>query len=219
MLHQTSHHHHHHRHDHKLASSSSHHDQASSSATQPIESVQGFVIFLSNIDINTEEDTLKDVLSDYGRVISLHYELSRRTGYPIGYALVKYETREEAQQAIHALNEKHKFGNKIVRADWCFKEGPPIITTTREELQEIKEDLNTQELDQQAELNSESSNDSSVLKRKRDSEWDETSEATTAPSEERSSFSTTSKSENIVGEEISQQEQIAQEEPPQKKNK
>ncbi|KAF0977498.1 hypothetical protein FDP41_003490 [Naegleria fowleri] len=204
---QHSHHHHHPRGDHQTTHSPSHrHEASSSSSIHPIESVQGFVIFLSNIDINTEEDTLKDVLSDYGRVISLHYELSRRTGYPIGYALVKYETKEEAQQAIHALNGKHQFGNKIVKIDWCFKEGPPSSSSSS----------TTLESDQHTELSSESSNDSSVLKRKRDNEWEESSEARPTTSQDES---TNLKSEPITTEEISQQEQISQVEPPQKKNK
>lgn len=125
---------------------------------------------------------------------------------PIGYALVKYETKEEAQQAIHALNGKHQFGNKIVKIDWCFKEGPPSSSSSS----------TTLESDQHTELSSESSNDSSVLKRKRDNEWEESSEARPTTSQDES---TNLKSEPITTEEISQQEQISQVEPPQKKNK
>ena len=113
---------------------SSHHTQASSSSESShqsssesnkyiVESIQGYVIFIKNIDPQVEEEQLIDLFSDFGRIVSLTFELSRRTGYHLGYALVKFESLEEAKSAIKGTNGK-KLGKQALQVDWCFK--PPV---------------------------------------------------------------------------------------------
>ncbi|EFC41052.1 predicted protein [Naegleria gruberi] len=103
-----------------------------SQITHPVESVQGYVLFINNIDRNIDAETLTDTLSDFGQVISLHYELSRRTGLPIGLALVKYANLDQAREALEGLRGK-RLGSKVLQCDWCFKHPPQVSEENQEE--------------------------------------------------------------------------------------
>jgi RNA-binding protein 8A len=49
--------------------------------------------------------------------------LDRRTGFLKGYAMLEYETSEEAKAAIKALNGS-KLADKVIKVDWAFKKPP-----------------------------------------------------------------------------------------------
>ena len=51
--------------------------------------------------------------------------LDRRTGFIKGYALVVYETFEDAKRAIENLEGASVLGQKI-HANWAFVKGYPV---------------------------------------------------------------------------------------------
>ena len=81
--------------------------------------VEGWVIFISGLHQEAQEDDVKDVCSDYGKVTNIQMNLDRRTGFVKGYALVEFTDREEAEKAILSMNDSKLLG-KIIKVDWAF---------------------------------------------------------------------------------------------------
>ncbi|PAN44400.1 hypothetical protein PAHAL_9G039900 [Panicum hallii] len=117
-----------------LASSRDRFDSLTNDGDQghgPQRSIEGWTILVSGVKEDVEEGDLHDVFSEFGRVKDLHLNLERRTGYAKGYALIEYESFEEAQAAIRAMNGNQLL-TKTVYVDWAFSRGPiKNITSTR----------------------------------------------------------------------------------------
>lgn len=60
-----------------------------------------------------------DKLQEYGKVLNMHLNLDRRTGYLKGYCVAQYETKEEAASAIEGLDGQ-EFVDRVLHADWAF---------------------------------------------------------------------------------------------------
>ena len=82
-------------------------------------SVEGFIIVLTNINEEATEDDILDLVSEYGKVIHVHLNTDRRTGYTKGYCLIEYSTLNESVLAISKLDHK-KYMDAELECDFAF---------------------------------------------------------------------------------------------------
>jgi len=95
----------------------------------PQRSVEGWIVFVTGLNEEAQEDDIRDAFSEYGPVKSVHVNLDLQTGFCKGYALVEYNEKSEAQDAINALHGTELLG-KSVKVDWAFVGGGGDSTTT-----------------------------------------------------------------------------------------
>jgi RNA recognition motif-containing protein len=85
----------------------------------PLGSVEGWTVFVTGVHEEAQEVDVVDVFSEFGVVKSIHLNMDRKTGLVKGYALVKYDKQEQAQDAINRLHGTTLLG-KMIGVHWAF---------------------------------------------------------------------------------------------------
>merc|ERR1719261_881139 len=88
----------------------------------PSCSLEGWVIIVSGVHEEAQEDDVFEAFASFGDIKNLHLNLDRRTGFVKGYAFIEYETKGEAAAAIKEMNNTVLLDNKLT-VSWAFAKG------------------------------------------------------------------------------------------------
>jgi RNA recognition motif-containing protein len=85
----------------------------------PLKSVEGWVVFVTNLHEEAQENDVTDAFSECGTVKLVKMNFDGKTGLGKGYALVEYEKQSEAQDVINKLHGTDYLG-KTIGVHWAF---------------------------------------------------------------------------------------------------
>merc|ERR1712228_44409 len=92
---------------------------ADDEATGPARSIEGWVVIVSGVHEEAQEDDVFEAFAEFGDIKNLHLNLDRRTGFVKGYAFIEYETKQEATSAIKGMDAQVLLDQKL-RVNWAF---------------------------------------------------------------------------------------------------
>merc|ERR1712093_761374 len=106
--------------DGRYAGSSGKFDRLDEDGTDgPARSVEGWVIIVSGVHEEAQEDDVFEAFAEYGDIKNLHLNLDRRTGFVKGYAFIEYESKKEAESAIKSMDGQVLLDQKLA-VNWAF---------------------------------------------------------------------------------------------------
>ena len=88
----------------------------------PERSIEGWIILVTGLHKEAQEDDLKDVFRDHGVIKNIKMNFVHRYGF-VHSALIEYEHYEEAMNTIQKSNGS-EFLTQTIFVDWAFITGP-----------------------------------------------------------------------------------------------
>eukprot|EP00478_Filoreta_tenera_P000464 GABV01000466.1.p1 GENE.GABV01000466.1~~GABV01000466.1.p1 ORF type:complete len:374 (-),score=143.02 GABV01000466.1:113-1168(-) len=89
----------------------------------PVDETPGCRIWISNLDWNTDDETLNNMVVAYGTVEECRIVRDRRSNRSRGYAFVKFSNPSEANAAVESMNGT-TIGEREIKVEIANSKGP-----------------------------------------------------------------------------------------------